>query len=431
MRIIRTTTAILGVAAIAASLAACSSGPKDGEVALWTPLTGPDGSYMKDLIDEYNVQADGCNVKFNQIPADDLYTKIYSVAKSSDNKPQLMLIHGPRVGEFARAGLIEPLDYLTEYQPELVESNYIPAAWAQGVYDGTDYGIPLDVHGIVTFYNTDLLEQYGVTDWVEGDGVITVNELKTLEGKLPDDMYAMPSQFIPAVVENQIVSAGGFAPNGELDLMQPEMFDIYQNFVELNEAGLIGPEDTDSYQLFNSGHALVFPDGTWGIANRNEIEGLNWGITHNLQLDTMPVTNTLEAHTFVQMKDDKRSDVTNECVADFLEFMRTNSASWGEAGQVVAAEAAFNTEEFAAQPQAFLTNTPEGQASLTANDYMYTPYVMEALWQKSQDIVQGRVTVEEGLQAMQDQVAAKIAENEATQSGAKSDASTDDASSED
>ncbi|MBN8882028.1 MAG: extracellular solute-binding protein [Salana multivorans] len=406
--------AVVGATAVAAaSLAACSSGPKDGDVTFWSPLTGDDGAFMKTLVEDFNGETDGCKVDFQPIPAGDLYTKIYSVAKSNESKPQLLLVHGPRIPEFARAGLIQPVEKLQEIQPSLVAENYIPAAWDAGVYEGVAYGIPLDLHGVVTYYNTDLLQEYGVEGWLDDD-VITVDELMELEGRLPDGVYAMPGMFVPAVVEAQLYNLGSsYAPGGELDLTQPAMVEIFDGLVALNEAGLIDPEDADHYQVFNSGQAVAFPDGTWGISSRNMVDGLNWGVTHNLMIDPSNVTNVLESHTFVQMIDDRRSEKTDACVASFIEYLRVNSAYWGEAGQVVASVEAFESPEYATHPQAFLTDTEEARATLLTNDYIYAPYVSDALWGKFQDILQGRVSVEDGLQQMQDEVAAKIAESEA------------------
>lgn len=98
----------IGVVVAAASLAmltACGGGKADGAITMWTPLTGDDGAFMEKLVTDFNAAEEICEVDFQPIPAADLYPKIYSVANSGEDLPELLLMHGPRVAEFARAGL--------------------------------------------------------------------------------------------------------------------------------------------------------------------------------------------------------------------------------------------------------------------------------------------------------------------------------------
>ncbi|WP_297080840.1 extracellular solute-binding protein [uncultured Demequina sp.] len=410
----RVVATVCAVAATALVVSACSAGEEEsGEVTFWNPLTGADGEFMSTLVSDFNGQAEACVVDFQPIPADDLYPRLYSVVNTGEDIPELLLIHGPRVTEFGGAGLLEPLASLQEINPELNRDNYLDVAWDAGVFDGVEYAVPLDLHGIVTYYNADLLADYGVEHWLD-DGIVTTEELFEVEGQLPDGVYAMPGLFVPAVVESQLFNVGSeFAPGGELDLTQQAMVDIYSDLLALDEAGLIAPEDSDDYQVFNSGQALVFPDGTWAISNRNSIDGLNWGLSYNLQADASSPVNMLESHSFVQLIDGGRSEAADRCAADFLEYLRLNSAYWGEAGQVVASNVAFEDPAYSELPQALLTNTEEARSTLATGEYIYTSYVMSALWDNSQDIVRGRIPVEEALAAMQNEVAGKIAEAEA------------------
>lgn len=45
-----------------------SSGKKNKEISFWAPFSGPDGPYMKEIVEAYNASQDEYNVKLQIVP---------------------------------------------------------------------------------------------------------------------------------------------------------------------------------------------------------------------------------------------------------------------------------------------------------------------------------------------------------------------------
>lgn len=395
--------------ALVALVAACTGGAGDDEpLTMWTPLTGDDGAFMQQIVDEYNATGPEFEVRSLASPSGDMYTRMYSVARAGSDIPDLTLVQSPRITEFARSEALSPIDGLTTAQPGLIEENYLEAAWSAATVDGQTWGIPLDLHGIITAYNDDLLTEYDVEHFLD-DGLVTVEELLTLEGRLDEGTYAVAGLFIPALVQSWQYNQGGSIgePDGTVDMTNPRYVAAYEALVQLREAGLIAPEDSDSMQVFNSGRALFMPDGTWGYSGHAAIDGLNFGLTNAVQLTAENPVNLLDSHLFVQMNDPSRSEARDRGVAAFLEYVRTNSLPWAEAGQIVASREIFDSPAYNDYPQAQFTS-PEWEDLIVTDNFEYTAYVGGAFWSTTNDIVFGRVGIDEGLARMDAEIRVRI-----------------------
>ena len=135
-------------------LTACSSN-NSKTIIFWTPLTGEDGSYMDQLVEDYN--ATNPDIKVKHVITADMYTKLSTVLNTGKDIPDLTIIHADRVPGYVKQGLLEPMTEVMAAQPEIKEENYLPQAWNTGNIDGVQYTVPLDIHSNVMYYNKDLL----------------------------------------------------------------------------------------------------------------------------------------------------------------------------------------------------------------------------------------------------------------------------------
>ena len=113
---------------------------------------------------------------------------------------------------------------------------------------------------------------------------------------------------------------------------------------------------------------------------------------------------------FGMLKSESRTEEKEEVIAQFLEFVRTNSIEWAKAGQIVASKDILESDDYQQYPQSFFTSTPEEEETLYIFDYVYFSYVLEALDVYSTDIAYGELDMDEGLATMQQYVEDKIAE---------------------
>ncbi|MET9245623.1 extracellular solute-binding protein [Nonomuraea sp. NPDC003709] len=409
----RTPKAFAAAAMVAALLTGCSSS-ESNTLTFWNPLTGDDGAYMRQIVQDYNATKPQYPVTFQPMAEADLYTKVYSVVNAEADIPDVMIMHAARIPEFAGAGVLTTDETLTAAQPQLKRDNYQETAWDAGTVGGKSYGIPLDLHGVIMYYNKDLVAKYDAEDFLD-DKVITLDELATLKGKLPPDTYAFAGLFIPGVVDAGVRNLGGSAEPqpGKVEMTSPQFTTVYSKLVQLQKDGLIAPEDSDSMQVFNSGKALFLPDGTWGLSGHRAIKGLNFGLTNALQMSPDKPVNVLGSHQFVQLKDGNRGKERDKAVAAFVEFVRKNSLKWADSGQIPASRQVFESPEYAKYPQSFLTATSEQQSMLKIDATPHAGFISGALWTHSKDIVWGRVPVAQGLETMQKEIEAKIAEADA------------------
>ncbi|PAE14609.1 ABC transporter substrate-binding protein, partial [Virgibacillus sp. 7505] len=85
------------------------------------------------------------------------------------------------------------------------------------------------------------------------------------------------------------------------------------------------------------------------------------------------------SHLFALLTNEDRSDEKEAGIADFLEWLRTNSMKWAEAGQIVASNQIFENSSYSQYTQSFFTQNQKQVDSLYIYTYEYYPYVAEAL----------------------------------------------------
>ncbi|MGG1876853.1 extracellular solute-binding protein [Paenibacillus cisolokensis] len=397
----------LVVLAISAMLTACGGDDKN-TITFWTPLTGEDGSYMDQLVKEYNDT--NPEIKVKHVITSDMYTKISTVLNSGKGVPDLAIIHADRVPGFVRQGVLEPMTAVMEAQPELKEDNYLPQAWTTGNIDGVQYTVPLDIHSNVMYYNKDLLQKYNAESFLD-DNVVTIDEMLSLQGKLEEGDYVVNDALLGWVIMAQIQNLGGdIQENGQPAVNTEAMKQAFLEVKKIADAGLMTPFGEDGYLMFQAGNVLFSTDGTWSSTAHASVEGLNFDVTNIYSTSTDKFTNRASSHLFAMLKNDNRTDEKEQGIGEFLEFIRQNSMEWAKAGQIVASKQVIENPEYENYIQSFFTSNEDEIKSLYIYTYEYYPYVAEAVDTYAADIVRGNVDLDETLQTMQKFVEDKIAE---------------------
>ncbi|WP_066188501.1 extracellular solute-binding protein [Gracilibacillus timonensis] len=387
-------------------LTAC--GEDENTIEFWTPLTGDDGAYMDQLVDDYNDTDPEFPVK--HVVTSDMYTKMYTVLNSGSGIPDLSIIHADRVPSFVNQDLLEPMTNVMEQESGLTAENYLEEAWTAGVVDDTQYTVPLDIHGSAMYYNEDLLAKYGVEHWLD-DNVVTFDEMLSLQGELDEGDYVLNDALLSWVLLAQIQNLGGdIQENGEPAVNTDVMKQSIEAVKELNDAGLMTPYGEDGYLMFQSGNVLFSTDGTWSSTGHAQVENLNFGVTNIYAFEPNSFHNRASAHLFSMLTNEERTDEKESGIASFLEYIRENSIEWAEAGQIVASTDVIEEPEYDEFMQAFFTSTPEEEESLYIYTYEHYPYIQEAMDSYVADLVHGEMNIDEGLSEMQSFVEDKVAE---------------------
>ena len=128
----------------------------------WNGFTGGDGPTMQAMLKKFNDSQKNITVKNNTVEWADFYQRLPAAAKAGRG-PEVGVMHLDQLATNAVRQVIVPLDDVAK-EIGLEASDFTPAVWEPGIYDGSRYGIPLDVHSLAMYYNTDHFEEAGITE---------------------------------------------------------------------------------------------------------------------------------------------------------------------------------------------------------------------------------------------------------------------------
>ncbi len=375
------------------------------EIEFWSVFTGPDGQNMTAMVDAYNATNPAIKVIHRPIEANDLYTKLPTLAQTGTDVPELCIVHVERLPLFVETGLLTPMDdYIAA--AGIKAEDYVPEAWNKSTIGDKHYAVPLDVHSFVTYYNKDLLAKYGPT--VMDDGAITFEEVEAVsEAAKADGIVGMGLTWMRVKTLAWYAQLGGkLSEDGTIPTFNNEIYAKVLNTVkDLHDKGYTSIDGDDAGQLFKSGQMVFWPEGIWMKNDLLAIDTLNFGMTDFIQFDAAKKGNWTSSHQMVMIKNPEMTDERASAVLAFVKWVGENSLEWAKAGQVPACLKILENDEFKKMDQAFLL---DDTSSLIIHDYKYYGYAVEALDKIVLEVPFGRMTAEEGLAQAEKETADRI-----------------------
>jgi raffinose/stachyose/melibiose transport system substrate-binding protein len=247
------------------------------ELRVWDQFTDPTESDNADAIYAAFTEQNPNVTITREVFSTEQMRDVVNTAISSGTGPDLIFYDsGPGyAGVLADAGLILPLDdYAAQYGWD--ERIAAPAVEATTI-DGSFYGMPLQTDLIGMYYNKTLLDQEGLTVPETLDELVAFCGQAAEKGYIPvnfADAEGWPAYHQFSMTANQMVGPDGIRAllNNEGSWDTPEIVTAIEAFfVTLRDAGCF-PEDPvaiaydDGSPLFYSGEALLYPTGSWLIA---------------------------------------------------------------------------------------------------------------------------------------------------------------------
>src|SRR4051795_13477044 len=182
------------------------NGPKV-TLAFWNGWTGADGEFAKKMVTEFNQQHPKIHVNMNVYQWADFFQKL-PAAVQSGNGPDVSVMHIDDIPTQAAQQVIVPIDAIAK-SLKFQESQFAPAVWNGGVYQGKRYGIPIDVHNLGLYVNQDLLDKAGVSS-IPTDENSYMDALDKLKSKGVQGCWVSPFQFTGAFMfESLLWQYGG------------------------------------------------------------------------------------------------------------------------------------------------------------------------------------------------------------------------------
>ena len=174
---------------------------------------------MQALVDKYNESQDTITVEFTSLQWSEIFTKFLADYQAG-SAPDIIAMHTFEMGQFVDMGVLDA-DQVAAM--DLNEEDYEPVAWEGCKYDGTLYGVPIDVNMHALYYNQDLYDAAGIEN-----PPTTGEELIETAMKLTIDANGKNASEEGFDKENIVQYGLGFLPNHHA---------FYQYYSLINQQG--------------------------------------------------------------------------------------------------------------------------------------------------------------------------------------------------
>lgn len=376
---------LLGTGTTAAFLAGCGGGQGVGSkpaaggeftgkytgpkltLAYWNGFTGGDGPTMTKMVDQFNQAQKNITVKSNTVEWADFYQRLPAASKAKRG-PDVGVMHLDQLATNAARSVIVPLDDVAK-QIGLEASDFTPAVWDPGIYDGKRYGIPLDVHTLAMYYNKDHFEKAGIKE-PPTDAASLEDACKKLQAAGFKTPFWMPNQWPAHLMFLSVLWQMGGAPYAEdgseatfgsdagvkaLTWMREQVDKGYS------------PANVDidaQYLAFKNGKNSITWDGIWQI-NDLEAAGLNYGIAPIPTIGDKPAAWANSHHFFMTSQAANDANKSNASKV-FISSLSKESSTWAGAGMIPARNSAREDSAYTDSPQAVLNDYLENLHFLPA-----------------------------------------------------------------
>jgi len=325
------------------------AGGKTQDLLFWTPFSGADGEFMKKIVDKYNASQDAYKVKLVIQPNGEYYKLLDVALSSSKDRPDFAIMHVDQIPTYVNKSALQPMDDLAA-AAGINAADYVEAPVQYSTIDGKWYGIPLDIHPLVMYYNKDLFDKAGVTA-----PPTNREEFEAAVEKLTDKSKGQYGYVVPTLWPQQFIfptlvwQNGGELWNGtDVAYNSPEAIEMIQWMRGLIDKGIspANVQQDGENTLFLQGKNAIQFNGPWMMSQFDKA-GLNYGIAPVPQIGKAKQAVFAGSHNFVVPKAVTDEAVLNG-VGDFLKYVGANSLDWAASGQALASKKMLESAEFKA-----------------------------------------------------------------------------------
>lgn len=432
------TSAALAVTMSAALLAGCGNTPSSTPASASTAGSGSSAEteqvklrwalwdigatpYYQPLIDAYTAEHPNVEIEMVDLGSTDYQTVLATqLSGGADDLDVITVKDMPGYSNLVNLGMLEPMNDLNTTDPSLYGG-----ILEQIEVDGSYYAVPFRSDFWVLFYNKDLFDKAGV-EYPDND--LTFEEYdaiarKMTSGEGSEKVYGTHHHIWRGSIQLfGILDGEHTLVDGTYDFLKPtyELLLAQQNDGICQDYATLKTSNVHYSGVFYNNQCATMPMGSWFIATQiekvktGESQAANWGIVkfphpEGVEAGTTPGTIT-------SLGINSRSK-NKEAAADFVNFV------CGEKGAEVIAKTgtipAIKTDavlDAIASIEGFPTDENSKEALNTAQTYLEMPLhekvadIEVVINQAHDNIMTGNCTIDEGIQAMNEGVAALLAE---------------------
>ncbi|OWR31820.1 ABC transporter substrate-binding protein [Saccharibacillus sp. O23] len=331
-------------------------------IEFWTPFSGGDSSFMNGLVAQYNQEnTDGVTVRMTNNKLDDYYMKL-STAIVTGEAPDVAIVHASKYAQYVPAEFVTPISADEAEQAGVNWRGYNPNILGRTILNRQHYGLPLDAHFGVLYYNKKWLEQAGV--YKDGKVLLEPGE-QGFKEFLQKIRESVPGSVAPLAVPNiridslwlwwslySQIDGGGrlYSADGrhaELNMAAARKSLTYVD--SLYREQLIPPDINDATSQFARGEAATLFLGVWSIGLFEQAEDLDFGVMPLPRIYDRPASWG-DAHTLALPAQAKNDPAKRRAALRFADWLTRRGDVWAQAGHIPAYEEAARSPEFLALP---------------------------------------------------------------------------------
>jgi multiple sugar transport system substrate-binding protein len=295
----------------------------------------------------------------NTIEWADFYARTPSAVQSGEG-PDLAIMHSDQLGTNAARNVIIPLDDVAGALG-LRESDFAPVVWNAGIYNNQRFGIPLDMHPMIFYYNKGLMEQAGLDPnkppATREDFTAALEELK---GQGTQGFWVSPFLFTGGLTwESLLFQNGGSLYNEDVTratFNSEAGVEALTFLVDMVKEGY-SPKDVAQdaeFTAFQNGQNAFHFNGIWQLNALGEVQDLDLGVSPLPRIGRQDAAWS-GSHNFVVMRQQTPNENKLQASRVFINWISQNSLDWAKAGQIPARASVRDSQEFQnLQPQATL-----------------------------------------------------------------------------
>lgn len=329
------------------------------EINFWSLFTGGDGAFFDAMVKEFNESQNEIVMKTDTVKFDNYYTKL-TAALAAKNAPDVVVMHQDRLSNFVPSGVLLPLnDYLKKVGVDM--SSFEAAPLTSTTFDGKVYAIPMDVHPLIMYYNTELFAKAGVTKAPESLDELfaaakAVQDKTGVMGIAADNTtvkykaYTLTRMFMSMLKEQGYTTLN--ATNTKANFNNEAGEKSFQALSDMVNKYKVTPKQLDydsSVAEFKLGKAAIHFNGVWVTGTFEQQPGLKFAA---VKFPALFGKNASWAgsHTFAvpaqRVVDEKRV----LAAVKFIDWMTAHGYLWAKAGHVPTRKTAVEAPEFKSLP---------------------------------------------------------------------------------
>ena len=350
----------------------------------------------------------------------DSYYDQLNATFAGGNPPDVAIMHGSSLTDYAKRGLLVPMDDLAPAaQIDLTDA--VPAAQTAIGYDGKTYAVPFDIHAGLAHVNVDLFKQAGL---VNADGTAKLPasadeflaDAKTMKDKTGKDILSVArvgDQLGVLMFESLLNQQGGGVlteDNTQAALDTPESRTALNVMNTLFDEGYANGKQTydAAQQSFLKGDSAILFNGTWVVDQYVKDAKFDYLATNFPTLYDEPAVWS-DAHTWVIPKKATDDPVKTRAALEFISFLYAHDRDWAlGTGHISTRTSVLDSAEYKKAPQRANYADTGLTVAHPVPHVANWPAISKALVQSIESIWFQNVPVDKGLKDGDDKINAVI-----------------------